>query len=1591
MHCMNRSIHGVVKDLHTLNNLNSVLNRSGLRDFGLSYVGGLSVLLTLGSPERVKEVMSDNPVNLSTAFSSFDVWKGEDLPSERIVSIRISGVPVHLRDSSVYDQIGGLFGKVVQECNFSWMDSNNSECSMLVLAPLGKRIEEAVVLNWEERSFVTWVVEDVSVWKPDLYGYNSSMNSNPEPLEGSDTGSDGDHSEVGSDADSDDDPSVDGDNMEDVAEEGEIKSPVDNVPVPENPVRSSPASHGGHEESPDNESMENVESLHAVHGETNSPLNFKKDNAGILNAAAATFNGGPYQSVEKENEFLDNIYEYGPTPITGLGKRNRAVRSPPSTDSMLGPPTRGFSQNLNPDDSSFDLNNPVSGAGLGRGEQNDGECQSHGPSAGRTQVAPLGVPEDPGDSNSGNPGINEEVQATAAVGLKVGINLQGFEEVTRSLIIGEEGRSGGLACLWNPGMFYCENVIKDRYFLALSGYLNHLGIRLNLVNVYASNDAVVRRSIWDKLVVLKNSMQGIWVFMGDFNEVRDETERSNSEFNATNANAFNNFILSAGLSEYNMGGGKFTYISDRGDKLSKLDRFLVCLGFLERWPTASVLALDRDVSDHRPILLSTIPSDFGHIPFRCYNSWMELPGFMELVKNLCHNFVFNGPADMALTVKLRWLKNQIKAWLKVERARLEGIYTDTKKRISVLEALAEERALEEEELNERAECINTVWDMDRRKQSDARQKSRARWALDGDENSAFYHNIINSNISNNRINGLMIDGVWNSNPVVIKEAFFDFFAKQFVEPMSSRPAIFCHNLTTLSSADADNLVRPFSAVEIKEAIWGCVGDRAPGPDGFNFKFIKKNWDLFQGDFIRLFQEFYSNGTINRCCASSFIALIPKINDPSSPSNFRPISLIGVVNKAISKVLVNRLRSVVGRLVSEEQSAFLAGRNISDGPLILNEVITWLKKAKKSGLVFKVDINKAYDSLNWKYLDSIMAQMNFPDRWRGWIMATLVTSRASVLVNGSPTMEFECSRGLRQGDPLSPFLFVLAVEALSGIMKKAMSEGIFNGLRCTSNGPVLSHLIYADDVVFLGEWSPENVLNLRRILRCFYLVSGLKVNLAKCSLFGVGVDESEVQHMADAMGCKRGTFPFKHLGLVVGANMNLIRNWNPVIELFRKRLSLWKAKNLSYGGRITLLKSVLNSLPTYFFSLYKAPAKVIDILEKLRRVFFWGGSDDNSYMSWMAWEKVIAPIEYGGLGFGSLRDANLAMLAKWWWRFKTDKDGLWRRVVWAVHHNSRSWAPIPAKVSLAGPWKQIVGIQTHLSRIGINLPDLVRCNVGCGSISAFWLDVWIGDQPLLSEFPLLFALEKEKLCKVSDRVTWGHDYINLSWCWKRTSLADNEKDELLDLSLMLCEFVASSGPDKWVWRLDNSDDFSVASIKQISATVSRAVPDYQFAWNKFLPKKVGIVSWRAASDRLPTRVALAARNIVISDSRCLLCGDFDETIEHLFVSCHFAQSVWLVVAQWCKAPPVIAFSLKDILDAHMLVRGNAKKKKVYNAISQVVIWCLWRMRNEALFRQAIPCVSKVVEESKTMSFHWVKNRSGSSHWSWSDWQSFNLIW
>ncbi|GJU60440.1 RNA-directed DNA polymerase, eukaryota, reverse transcriptase zinc-binding domain protein [Tanacetum coccineum] len=247
-------------------------------------------------------------------------------------------------------------------------------------------------------------------------------------------------------------------------------------------------------------------------------------------------------------------------------------------------------------------------------------------------------------------------------------------------------------------------------------------------------------------------------------------------------------------------------------------------------------------------------------------------------------------------------------------------------------------------------------------------------------------------------------------------------------------------------------------------------------------------------------------------------------------------LIGSLYKIIAKIISNRLVVVLRDVVNEVQSAFVANRQILDGPFILNEIFQWCKKKKKQMRIFKVDFEKAYDSVRWDYLDDVLQKFSFGDKLRGWIQSCLRSSRGPVIVNESPTNEFQFHRGLKQGDPLSLFLFILIMESLHILVQRVVDAGMFRGISLGSSLQ-LSHLFYADDAVFMGQCSSSYIDSIIQVLECFYRVSGLRINMTKSKLMGISVANETIDQEANKIGCTRLKAPFYYLGSKVGDLMS----------------------------------------------------------------------------------------------------------------------------------------------------------------------------------------------------------------------------------------------------------------------------------------------------------------------------------------------------------------------------------------------------------------------------------------------------------------------
>ncbi|GJU52011.1 RNA-directed DNA polymerase, eukaryota [Tanacetum coccineum] len=624
------------------------------------------------------------------------------------------------------------------------------------------------------------------------------------------------------------------------------------------------------------------------------------------------------------------------------------------------------------------------------------------------------------------------------------------------------------------------------------------------------------------------------------------------------------------------------------------------------------------------------------------------------------------------------------------------------------------------------------------------------------------------------------------------------------------------------------------------------------------------------------------------CIRPIIALIPKVNDAKFVNDFRPISLIGCVYKVITKVLANRLATVISDLVSETQSAFVANRQILDGPFILNEMLNWCKRKKKQAMFFKVDFAKAYDSVRWDYLLDILHAFGFGPNWCRWIRGTFTSSMASILVNGSPTSEFPFCCGLKQGDPLAPYLFILIMESLHISFSRVVDDGLFKGFQL--HGSVnISHLFYADDAMFIGEWSEQNLHNIVKVLNCFHLASGLKINIAKSQVLGVGVSQNVVVQAANRIGCAVLNTPFRYLGVTVGECMSRKSAWVGLVNKLQARLSKWKVKTLSIGGRLTLLKSVLGASPIYYMSIFKVPKGVLKTMESIRSKFFNGVDSSDRKISWVAWDNVLASKLNGGLGVSSFFALNRALLLKWVWRFISGDGSLWCKVIQAIY-GSKFDLHVTDQPSI---WCSILREVKSLKDSGFDFSSHCKKRIGDGSCTSFWYDIWLADAPLCVQFPRLFALELDKEIVVANKM--GASSVSASF---RRDVRDGaERQQWDDLSSIMNSVVLSSSKDRWTCDLSGDGEFKVKVIRNFIDDLFLPSSDVETRWVKFIPIKVNVFSWRARRDRLPTRVNLSRRGVLLDSHLCPLCNAAMEDVQHVFFRCDVARVVLRKICRW----------------------------------------------------------------------------------------------
>ncbi|KAH1090919.1 hypothetical protein J1N35_018176 [Gossypium stocksii] len=431
------------------------------------------------------------------------------------------------------------------------------------------------------------------------------------------------------------------------------------------------------------------------------------------------------------------------------------------------------------------------------------------------------------------------------------------------------------------------------------------------------------------------------------------------------------------------------------------------------------------------------------------------------------------------------------------------------------------KLLEEERNDENlAELIDTIVELNFEIDKDERyweQRARINWLKLGDKNTAFFHGQATQRIRKNCIRKLQ--------------------KKRELQPYLSGID------RCIFEEDNLKLKASYTKEEIKVVLKEMGPTKALGEDGFPALFYQKCWPIIGEDVMSYCLHLLNEGMNLTPINKTRTVLIPKITSPTNISQFYLISLCNVLYKLIAKVITNRLWVVIEKCIDVAQSAFVPGRLIFDNVILAYELLHTLKHkrvGKKGFMAVKLDISKAYDRVEWNFVEMVMKKLGFDSNWVNSLMKCVTTVSYSVVFNGFTGCTFIPSRGLRQGDPLSPFLFLFCREGLSSLIRLALKEKALRGVKASRSGPQVSHLLFADDCILFGKATGKGVSLLKQILHEYEGCLGQKVNYSKSTIFfSANTQERDIRGINRILRVQCSNDPKLYLGLpnLVGRKKN----------------------------------------------------------------------------------------------------------------------------------------------------------------------------------------------------------------------------------------------------------------------------------------------------------------------------------------------------------------------------------------------------------------------------------------------------------------------
>ena len=1072
--------------------------------------------------------------------------------------------------------------------------------------------------------------------------------------------------------------------------------------------------------------------------------------------------------------------------------------------------------------------------------------------------------------------------------------------------------------------------------------------------IYAFNTVGERMTLWEELRGTKAAYCHLklpWIILGDFNATLSSSEHSRAmdyRGDQIGMRHFQEAITDCMVTDLPYTGALFTWWNKRVEDPigKKLDRALVNSEWLSHYPQASAQFDAGGVSDHaRCVIRVTGAVNQARKPFRFFNYLTEHPDFLATVKDVWDTTepIYHSRSALSrFHKKLKLLKQPLRALNKTHYgdlpARTKQAYEELCNcQNTVLQDPSPENIA-------RAAAAEEKWNrLARVEEKFYMQKSCVRWLQVGDQNTRFFHSVVQTRAARNTIRSL-VNGqgeVLTSDQDIKKEAVshFQTFLQSQDATLEETSVASLQELLTYrcSNETAAALACPVTAKEIYQALQALPNGKVSGPDGFTKEFFVAAWSIIGREFIVAVQSFFLFGFMPTGVNATILSLIPKTTNAQTMKEYRPIACCNFLYKVISKVLANRLKIIFPEAIEANQCAFITDRLLLENVLLASELVSgYHRSVTEAKCAIKFDISKAFDTVKWSFITSVLLAMGLPPQFVNWIRLCITTAAFSVSVNGSLEGFFTSARGIRQGCSLSPYLYVILNNVLSKLLNKAAAAGEF-AYHPQCEGVKLTHLSFADDILVFTKGTTGSLMGVLEVMKRFARMSGLHINVAKSSIFASGHNISDLLAAAESLNIGVGTLPIRYLGMPLTTKTLTSHDYEPLIDKIRSRMLCWSNKTLSFAGRLQLIKSVIASMVNFWSQAFILPAKCLDKIESMCSAFLWSGSPTQTHKAKVSWDDLCVPKEEGGLGIRKLRETNRVFALKLIWRLFTQPTSLW--VSWVKHYLLKYNSFWDVRDDTKGSW-----IWRKLLKLRDVAYEFLRFDIQDGNNCHFWFDDWLGQGKLIDITGPTGTtyLGIRRHAKVSDAVTLEE--------WSIRGSRSRRFHELRNSILQREPPQPENGKDIVLWKHgsdDYRDHYSAASTWEQVRSRRPTVEWSRVIWFTQGVPRFSFITWLAVKNRLSTGDRMRQWGMVQS---CELCGERDETRDHLFFACPYSYTVWESLARrliGISINPDWQWTLHRI---QRMSQGKADTVLV-KLLLQTTIYHIWRERNGRRHQQS----------------------------------------